>query len=98
MLSDDDAPEQPVASAEDEALEHMSRDAVMDRLSLLTVEQREVIVLRLIEDLSISDVAEIVEPARNSGESTTATWVAGTAKTNSCRGGLVNDQDDVYQG
>ena len=32
----------------------------MDRLSLLTVEQREVIVLRLIEDLSISDVAEIV--------------------------------------
>jgi len=27
---------------------------------LLTVEQREVIVLRLIEDLSISDVAEIV--------------------------------------
>ena len=60
VLSDDDAPEQPVASAEDEALEHMSRDAVMDRLSLLTVEQREVIVLRLIEDLSISDVAEIV--------------------------------------
>jgi len=33
VLSDDDAPEQPVASAEDEALEHRSRDAVMDRLS-----------------------------------------------------------------
>ena len=53
-------PERSVHAAEDEALLGLAGDDVAALLSPLTDEQREVIVLRLVADLSLADTAEIV--------------------------------------
>lgn len=53
-------PEQPTAAAEDVALEHLADSDLGVVLAALTDEQREVIVLRLVADLSLADTAEIV--------------------------------------
>ena len=60
VLADADVPDNPEPSAEMLAFDNLSLDQVQEWLALLTVEQREVIALRLVEDLSIADVAEIV--------------------------------------
>ncbi len=54
-------PEQTEPSAESLALDRMSIADVADRLRGLTIDQREVIALRLVHDLSLKDVAEIVD-------------------------------------
>lgn len=60
VIADVEVPERQVHSAETVAIERISIADVADRLATLTVEQREVIALRLVHDLSIKDVAEIV--------------------------------------
>ena len=47
-------------SAEDEALELVERDHALALLETLTAEQREVLVLRIVADLTIEDVATVV--------------------------------------
>lgn len=59
--SDDDrVPERLVASAEEDALGRMSIDEANALLAHLTEEQREVIALRMIADLSLEQVAAVV--------------------------------------
>jgi len=53
-------PEQASSSAEDSAMIRLSGDNVLHLLEQLTPDQREVIALRLIDDLSLADVAAIV--------------------------------------
>lgn len=54
------APE-PARSAEESALERMSHDRALQLLDLLTEDQREVVALRMIADLSLEQVATIVD-------------------------------------
>jgi len=60
IIVDEQIPDRAVASAEQGALDRMSIIDVRDRLAVLTDDQREVISLRLVEDLSLNDVAEIM--------------------------------------
>jgi len=60
IVADTEVPERQERSAESVALDSMSIAEVARQLSQLTVDQREVIALRLIHDLSLKDVAEIV--------------------------------------
>lgn len=59
-LADESVPERSDPSAEDVAFDRLSLDDVSQWLGLLTAEQREVVALRLVADLSLADVAEIV--------------------------------------
>jgi len=54
----DELPELPIGDVEAEALHAMSGD-VVELLDVLTEEQREVILLRIVADLSLAQVAEI---------------------------------------
>lgn len=60
VRSEREVPERAEESAELVALGQMSVPETLARLSILTTDQREVIALRLIDDLSLADVAEIV--------------------------------------
>lgn len=60
QIVDEDVPETAYPSAESLAFDDMSMEDVQAWLALLTVEQREVIALRLVDDMSLADVAEIV--------------------------------------
>lgn len=60
IIADTDIPERQEPSAESTAMAKLSSADVARRLAGLTVEQREVIALRLVHDLSLNDVAEIV--------------------------------------
>jgi DNA-directed RNA polymerase specialized sigma24 family protein len=60
-VADTEVPERHERSAESVAFDRVSIDDVAQRLGQLTVDQREVIALRLIHDLSLKDVAEIVD-------------------------------------
>ena len=53
-------PERATSGAEETALANLADDDVAALLAPLTDEQREVIVLRLVADLSLADTAEIV--------------------------------------
>jgi len=57
----DEIPETAVESAETAALHSMSTQNVADMLSCLSEDQREVIALRLVSDLTIKQVAAIVD-------------------------------------
>lgn len=61
IVADTEVPERHERSAESVAFDRVSIDDVAQRLGQLTVDQREVIALRLIHDLSLKDVAEIVD-------------------------------------
>lgn len=56
-----DAPESATVSAEVVALARLGNERVARLLAQLTEDQREVITLRILLDLSIADVAEIVD-------------------------------------
>lgn len=58
--TDASVPESHVTSAEDIAMTRLGNDDVAKMLDWLTVGQREVIALRLLDDLSLRDVSEIV--------------------------------------
>lgn len=58
-LGDDDEGA-PVPSAEDGALDALSRERVLAVLGTLTEEQRDVLTLRVVADLTIEQVAEVV--------------------------------------
>jgi RNA polymerase sigma factor (sigma-70 family) len=60
VRSDREVPDRVEESAELVALGQMSGQDALARLAILTTDQREVIALRLIDDLSLADVAEIV--------------------------------------
>lgn len=53
----------PIAAgdAEEDALSHLSGDRVTELLATLTEDQRDVVVLRLISDLSIAEVAAMLD-------------------------------------
>jgi RNA polymerase sigma-70 factor (ECF subfamily) len=53
-------PEQPMPGADEAAMASLAHHDLVALLEPLTEEQREVIVLRLIADLSLADTAEIV--------------------------------------
>jgi len=61
IIADAEVPARIVPSAEESALESLSMAEVGARLDALTIDQREVIALRMVEDLSLADVAEIVD-------------------------------------
>lgn len=54
-----------VASAEDDAHAHLSTERVLGILAMLPTDQREVLSLRIVADLSVEQVAEII--GRSSG-------------------------------
>ena len=61
IIADAAVPESAARSAEAVVFDNLSLADVAERLSRLTVDQREVISLRLIQDLSLKDVALIVD-------------------------------------
>ena len=61
QISSNTVPEESAESAESEALDSLSIEGVSDILSCLSDDQREVISLRLVADLSLKQVAEIVD-------------------------------------
>ncbi len=61
QIADAAIPERVEDSAETAALDAMTIDRVVELLADLTVEQREVIALRMVDDLSLRDVAAIVD-------------------------------------
>lgn len=60
-LVDASTPESPTMSAEAAALARLGNERVARLLGQLTDDQREVITLRILADLSIADVAQIVD-------------------------------------
>ena len=60
VTADAEIPDQPTTGADEIALDQLGNERVARLLSTLTEAQREVVVLRIIADLSVSDVAEIV--------------------------------------
>lgn len=59
-LTDADGDLPTVPSAEEGALERIGGDEVARLLALLTVEQREVLALRIVADLTVEQVAQVV--------------------------------------
>lgn len=59
-LSSDDSPDAPTPSAEHDALARLGDSRVDELLSTLTDDQRDVIVLRIVADLPLAEVATIV--------------------------------------
>ncbi len=56
----DDAPPRSVPSAEEEALEALGDDTVRRLLALLSPDQRDVLLLRIVADLSLEQVAAVL--------------------------------------
>ncbi len=50
----------PVGNAEDEAMALLGADVVRDALGRLTVDQRDVLLLRILGDLSIDEVSQVL--------------------------------------
>ena len=61
QIVDTPVPDRVEPSAEVSALAEMSTERVADLLGSLTVDQREVVALRMVDDLSLRDVAAIVD-------------------------------------
>ncbi|GEL95666.1 hypothetical protein CCO02nite_23240 [Cellulomonas composti] len=51
----------PVGSAEDDALDALSERRVLQVLEALTADQREVLTLRIVADLTIEQVAQVTD-------------------------------------
>lgn len=54
-------PETPGGSSEDEAMDRLRASEVMDMLSVLTPEQRDVVLLRVFGELSVAEVGAVVD-------------------------------------
>jgi RNA polymerase sigma factor (sigma-70 family) len=59
--ADAEVPDAAVAAAEETALEHVGTDEVLALLDGLSTDQRDVLVLRLVGDLTVEQVAQVLD-------------------------------------